>query len=609
MATSKPLTLRKQRAKASSRTKSGATSTLQAEVLVDTGVYHLNEPYSYFLQDYLRESVEVGSVVKVPFASSNKTGVVLSIGPVTSAGLKSIEETISPHAVQESLLLLAKEMNKETFCHRFDLYKPLLPASSKREIPSSDRLDRSLQMGTYSAHYVPVAIGESSFVLLCERLRKDPDKKRLIILPTAREVQRLSALTHEIEIASVEYGSHLSLSMRKRNSQEIVEGRVANVLGTRSAIFAPMNPIEEIIVVDDWSEHFFEQRTPFWNLREVAFSRAKIEGSALFFLSSSTSIELAQQIRKGQVHQVRQLRLPALTRPRVRCSPHSYLELARKALRDGPVLITVAEKNFSSLFLCGKCRSIAKCECGGRIIMPARDVFVCSLCSSSYSQWRCRECDSSAYVMLKSGIERTMEEIRKSISNTPISLSIAGKEIERIEDEKRIVISTSGMEPIAPEGYAAIILLNGEELASRPFVRAEEELLQRWFKTLQLLKKSGEIFLSLPNQHRISQAIIAGSPFKYLDSELKEREELGLPPSKQVMKIESKSENLSALRKNLQGKFPDSSIHLSSNSRGITFIIDDKEVHEAIHSIRALQKVRSMQSKELLRISLNPYFF
>lgn len=211
--------------------------------------------------------------------------------------------------------------------------------------------------------------------------------------------------------------------------------------------------------------------------------------------------------------------------------------------------------------------------------------------------------------MLKSGIERTMEEIRKSISNTPISLSIAGKEIERIEDEKRIVISTSGMEPIAPEGYAAIILLNGEELASRPFVRAEEELLQRWFKTLQLLKKSGEIFLSLPNQHRISQAIIAGSPFKYLDSELKEREELGLPPSKQVMKIESKSENLSALRKNLQGKFPGSSIHLSPNSRGITFIMDDKEVHEAIHSIRALQKVRSMQSKELLRISLNPYFF
>ena len=87
MAATKPLTLRRQRASSVSKSASLPTSNLQAEVLVDTGVYHLSEPYSYHVPVDLLGQVVVGSVVNVPFASSTKIGVVLKLGPNTSAGV------------------------------------------------------------------------------------------------------------------------------------------------------------------------------------------------------------------------------------------------------------------------------------------------------------------------------------------------------------------------------------------------------------------------------------------------------------------------------------------------------------------------------------------
>jgi len=44
-------------------------------VLVDTGVYHLDQPYEYALPEKL--NVEIGSWVSVPFNSRNCLGLVI----------------------------------------------------------------------------------------------------------------------------------------------------------------------------------------------------------------------------------------------------------------------------------------------------------------------------------------------------------------------------------------------------------------------------------------------------------------------------------------------------------------------------------------------------
>ncbi|MFZ9205326.1 MAG: hypothetical protein ACO22L_05540, partial [Candidatus Nanopelagicaceae bacterium] len=87
MATDKPLILRRQKGKSVIRTRQSLDS-LQVEVLVDTGVFHLEQPFSYFLPEELKGLIDVGSLVRVPFKNDLKNGVVLSVKNKSQAALK-----------------------------------------------------------------------------------------------------------------------------------------------------------------------------------------------------------------------------------------------------------------------------------------------------------------------------------------------------------------------------------------------------------------------------------------------------------------------------------------------------------------------------------------
>lgn len=608
MATPKPLTLRRQRATPSSGLSKNHPSFLQAEVLVDTGVYHLGDPYSYFIPEELSETIRVGSVVNVPFATGNTTGIVLKIGSSERAGLKTIDSVTQNHAIQSSLLELAEKLTENAICNPFDIYRNVLPLTTKGSITQQTWKSPSKNARQVESRYVQAGVGENIVDILLERCAKNAEFQRLLVFPTAREVKTFSIAAQEKGLRCIEYGSHLSMTERKRAFSEIVSTANPLVIGTRSAIFAPLGRIDEIIVVDEWSEHYFEQRSPYWNLRDVAFMRAKIESCNLFFLSSSASLELVHYLDIGKVEQTRRARLSNFVgRVRVTCAPSSYLSVVRHALKSGPVLVTVAEKNFSNLFICQRCRSVARCACGGRIIMTKRGEFSCSLCSLKNRSWRCKECGSAQFIIMKSGIEKVKEELSKSIPNVPVYTSTQEKEISTPIEGSVIIVATSGMEPTTLGGYSAIILLDGEHIVSRPLVRSEEDALQRWFKTLQLLRKNGEIFVSLPSNHRITQSIIASDPLKYLRNEKSERQRLGLPPSRTAIKIESKGESLSSLRNRLMKQFPSLTIHLSSDAYSAIVLADSETLRECLVSIKALQKVRSMQSKSAYKIIVNPY--
>ena len=71
----KPLTLRRQKSKApSSRDVEGDAPTLQAEVFVETGVFHLDHSFSYAVPSRLINRIQPGSVVRVPFKESEALG-------------------------------------------------------------------------------------------------------------------------------------------------------------------------------------------------------------------------------------------------------------------------------------------------------------------------------------------------------------------------------------------------------------------------------------------------------------------------------------------------------------------------------------------------------
>lgn len=211
--------------------------------------------------------------------------------------------------------------------------------------------------------------------------------------------------------------------------------------------------------------------------------------------------------------------------------------------------------------------------------------------------------------MLRTGTDKIAEELGKTFLNSAVFLSTAEKPVSELGLERSIVVATSGMEPRIGNGYSAIVLLNGEELVSRPFIRTEEEVLQRWFSTLQHLKKGGEIFVSLPTAHALSQSIITGDPTKFLKRDIEERIVHNLPPARDLIVIESKADSLANLRGKLLEQFPACVANLSINSRRISIMVDKNQRYEVLASLRALQKLRSINKKDLFKIAINPYHF
>jgi len=609
VATAKPLSLRQQRASKRLLTSNPVSAVAQAEVLIDTKIYHLSEPYSYLVPEEL-QGIAAGSVVCVPFNSTQTIGVVVSVGPITSAGLKSVQGLASNYVIPKNLQELAYVMTRAYVCTPFDIYRFFLPPLSK----ASSQINMVKESESFSNNekvdVVVSQIGESVEELLVQRVLRNSSVRRICIVPTYRDVERISTRLRLENIDFAEFGSHLSQSQRRSAYEQISEGKTALVLGTRSAIFAPMTAISEIVVINEGSEHMYEQKAPYWSIREIAKLRNSIEKAQLYFVSPSPSSELMHDIHQGSVSLLsKKLFAGFIYRPRVSCAPRNYIDIVRRGLGTGSVLVSVAEKGFSNLFVCRRCRDVARCECGGRITITQRNTFTCTFCSAQKEKWICNECASTDYVMLRTGTERFAEELGRSFSDRAIFLSTAEKPILELNDDANIVVATSGMEPRIEGGYSAIVLLNGEELVSRPFIRAEEEVLQRWFSTLQHLKKGGDIFVSLLNAHAISQSIIAGDPIRFLKREIEERIALNLPPAQDLIVIESKADSLAALRGKLLKEFPTSVANLSINSRKVSMMVDKNEKLEVVASLRALQKFRSINKKDLFKIAINPYRF
>jgi len=556
------------------------------------------------------QGIAAGSVVCVPFNSTQTIGVVVSVGPITSAGLKSVQGLASNYVIPKNLQELAYVMTRAYVCTPFDIYRFFLPPLSK----ASSQINMVKESESFSNNekvdVVVSQIGESVEELLVQRVLRNSSVRRICIVPTYRDVERISTRLRLENIDFAEFGSHLSQSQRRSAYEQISEGKTALVLGTRSAIFAPMTAISEIVVINEGSEHMYEQKAPYWSIREIAKLRNSIEKAQLYFVSPSPSSELMHDIHQGSVSLLsKKLFAGFIYRPRVSCAPRNYIDIVRRGLGTGSVLVSVAEKGFSNLFVCRRCRDVARCECGGRITITQRNTFTCTFCSAQKEKWICNECASTDYVMLRTGTERFAEELGRSFSDRAIFLSTAEKPILELNDDANIVVATSGMEPRIEGGYSAIVLLNGEELVSRPFIRAEEEVLQRWFSTLQHLKKGGDIFVSLLNAHAISQSIIAGDPIRFLKREIEERIALNLPPAQDLIVIESKADSLAALRGKLLKEFPTSVANLSINSRKVSMMVDKNEKLEVVASLRALQKFRSINKKDLFKIAINPYRF
>ena len=94
--------------------------------------------------------------------------------------------------------------------------------------------------------------------------------------------------------------SHLSAGERHDEWHKIRQGRARIVIGARSAVFAPVDPLGLIIVDEEHEYSYKQEEAPRYHARDVAVVRGRMEGAVVVLGSATPSMESCFNARKGK---------------------------------------------------------------------------------------------------------------------------------------------------------------------------------------------------------------------------------------------------------------------------------------------------------------------
>ena len=99
---------------------------------------------------------------------------------------------------------------------------------------------------------------------------------------------------------------HSALTPEERSEQwrRIRQGDAQIVVGTRSAIFAPVPNLGLILVDEEHDQSYKQEETPRYNARDVAVMRAKLAGAVVVLGSATPSLESWQNAAQGKYERI-----------------------------------------------------------------------------------------------------------------------------------------------------------------------------------------------------------------------------------------------------------------------------------------------------------------
>ncbi|MBP2414418.1 primosomal protein N' (replication factor Y) [Arthrobacter stackebrandtii] len=361
-------------------------------------------------------------------------------------------------------------------------------------------------------------------------------------------------------------------SARYANFLKVLSGDVRIVIGTRSAAYAPVADLGLVVCWDDGDELHVERRAPYQHSRDVLLLRSEVEGAAVLMAGHSRSTESQRLVATGWAQEITAAR-PAVRKATARVIstsdsfeqerdpaaalarlPHRAWATAKAALKFGPVLVQVARTGYAPGLACQRCREVARCRhCTGPLMQSrapgsSSTMVTCKWCGQAETAFSCPTCGFNQLRAIAVGALRTAEELGRAFPSVPV-VSSSGDHIKAtVPDRPSIVVATIGAEPVAPHGYAAALLLDGDSMLRRESLRAGEEALRRWMNAAALVKpaRDGGMVVVTAEESVEVAALVRWDPAGHAEREFALRHELGLPPAMRLASLTGSESDVAA---------------------------------------------------------------
>ncbi|MGG5171338.1 primosomal protein N' [Pseudarthrobacter sp. J1738] len=406
----------------------------------------------------------------------------------------------------------------------------------------------------------------------------------VLVVPDQRDLARLEAAMLELLPASdiARLTGEDGPTIRYGHFMRLLHGEAGVAIGTRSAAYAPVKNLGLVVCWDDGDDLHLEQRAPYPHAREVLLLRAGLSNAAVLLAAHSRSTEAQRLVESRWANSItaprnilrtvtarvvntadsfQQERDPLAAIARM---PHVAWQSAKEALDHGPVLVQVARSGYSPTLLCTTCREPARCtHCQGPLAVTAAGNNVqqtplpqCRWCSTPEPQFTCQYCQGHGLQMAGSGALRTAEELGRAFPGATV-VNSSGEHVKSFVKGKRtLVVATVGAEPVAEDGYAAALLLDGNMLLRRESLRAGEDTVRRWFNAAALVRpaKDGGVIVVTADDEASVGALLRWDPAGFASRELELRRDLGLPPAVRVAALTGPRPGVEHLTQALTGE-------------------------------------------------------
>lgn len=161
----------------------------------------------------------------------------------------------------------------------------------------------SLAEGGFKPHllYGVTGSGKTAVYFAAMRRLLDAGKATLLLVPEIGLTPAMAGQMHAAfgnEVALLH--SQLSPAERAEQWHRIRRGEARIVVGTRSAVFAPVPALGMIIVDEEHDSSYKQEETPRYHGRDVAVMRAKLLGVPVVLGSATPSLESWQNAQNGR---------------------------------------------------------------------------------------------------------------------------------------------------------------------------------------------------------------------------------------------------------------------------------------------------------------------
>lgn len=518
-------------------------------------------PLTYKTPSHYAGLIKPGMLIKAEIKKSGMTGIVIGRSanppkghikeitgivadrPVFSASLLSLLKWISGYYITADGIALKSMLPADVFSNsKFKSRQPAAGSHGIENLQHSSSDLRPLSASTSEISEITSPVKES--------ISKKTYKTYLLHAPTTgheirclmdsiegvRNVIVLVPETAHIEKTAPalidQFGGRIALlhgkltKAQKRNAfNRIISGESDIVIGTRIAVFAPLDSVSMISVFQEHNRSYKNLEGVRYNARDVAVMRGYIEKATVLLSSTTPSIESLYNTTTGKYtilkHNIKVLR-PKAEILNMKTAKKVAPYLSKRAIeasascinKKESILFLINRKGYS-MVQCKECGHIETChECSVPLVYHKdKRIMKCHRCGhASRPKDTCRKCNSPKLEMLGAGTQRIASDIKKHLNIEPLRIdkdimqkdSTLNSLSEIVQNEEMIVATKVITKSLSRKGNIGLCaFLNPDTNLHFPDFRSSERLFQELWNISEQVMHDGLLIIqtAMPESH------------------------------------------------------------------------------------------------------------